>query len=98
MGPGLAFLAWSVPAGAIFLLTWRWLAAVDAGPSMLGGVMVLLAWGLLAAAAWDGGEHWVPAWSFPALIVLTLGFPLVLTALMWWVAGHGRMERRGASE
>ena len=82
LGPGPAFLAWSAPALVIFALTIRWLSSAGVRPSVARIGVGLVIWGVLVAAAWDGGNRWVPEWSFPTFGLLFLGFPIALSWLM----------------
>jgi hypothetical protein len=88
VGPASAFLAWSAPALVIFLLTWWWLALADARPRSAWMVSGLATWIVLVVAAWDGGDHWLPEWSFPVFVPLLLGFPPVVTVLMTLLASE----------
>src|SRR5688500_10026714 len=72
LGPGSAFLAWSMPAIVLAVLTWKWLRAIGASLSKGQVAVGLVIWGALAAAAWDGGDQWVPEWSFAAFGILLL--------------------------
>jgi hypothetical protein len=88
VGPGSAFLVWSAPALVIFVLTWWWLASAGARPRGAWMVSGLGAWIVLVAAAWDGGDRWLPWWCIPAVPLLLLGFPPALTVLMTMTASE----------
>jgi hypothetical protein len=50
VGPGPAFLVWTVGGVPLFLLTWRWQRRVGLAPSHRPGLLTLLLWLVLGGA------------------------------------------------
>jgi hypothetical protein len=88
VGSGLAFLYWSVPAALLSLLTLRWWTKVRLLPNLFGLVILGILWLALAFAAWDGGNHFLPASLFNVMTISTVAFPILVTGLALWRIGE----------
>jgi hypothetical protein len=89
IGPGPAFLIWSLPAVVTFFLAWRRLLLRARPPRAWPFVLLLWGWTVLATAALDGGDRLVPESLFVPLWIALLLFPPLLGVLVVSLARQG---------
>ena len=90
VGPGPAFLAWTVPTLPLAFFTWWWLRRVKRAPSWPLGTAGLVVWLGLAAAALDGGDALLPAVLFKPAAAAMFLFPFLVTAHFLWAVARRR--------